>query len=339
MAQRLGSAAAHRPGPALKAWQAARDAQLARERQRELDAGRRAELERQAALAAQQLRQAEARAAELLREAGADGEETLRRLHRQALRRKELLAELRQEELAVEAWVGELSAEQLDEALQGGSEASFQQRLDDLERSEAELLERMEACREQRSRVRLEIERIEEGGDHAEKLQRVQERKAELMTLVKRWAVLSLSGTLLARTKRLYEQDKQPSVMRRASDYFEEMTAGRFKRIVAPLGEQRVLAERSTGEWVEPAQLSRGTAEQMYLCIRFALVDEVAASGIRMPLMIDDLFVNFDDERLAHGMSLLAAIAKRHQLLLFTCHHHVRDAFIRQFSGDAVIRI
>ncbi|UUZ79933.1 hypothetical protein LJK88_33655 [Paenibacillus sp. P26] len=199
--------------------------------------------------------------------------------------------------------------------------------------------ERLEACREKRARTRIEIERLEEGGDHAEKLQRVEERRAEVRALMKRWAVLSLGSTLFARTKRLYEHDKQPSVMQRASYYFERMTAGRFTRILAPLGEQKVLAERRSGQIVEPAQLSRGTAEQMYLCIRLALADEYAAAGMNMPLVIDDAFVNFDDERLALGMALMEAASESRQLLLFTCHKHVEEAFLRRFPQDAVVRL
>lgn len=137
----------------------------------------------------------------------------------------------------------------------------------------------------------------------------------------------------------MYEHEKQPSVMQRASVYFERVTAGRYVRMLAPLGEQKVLAEKENGEQLDTVHLSRGTAEQMYLCIRFALADEYAASGIQLPLVIDDLFVNFDDERLGYGLDLLRSVAERHQLLLFTCHRHVLDAYASRFPAASVSRL
>ncbi|WP_369077343.1 ATP-binding protein, partial [Paenibacillus elgii] len=332
----LGEAAGREPGPALKAWQAARDRQLARLEQLARDGRQHAELSRQSALLSQQFERAAAKRQELLDAARADGEEALRHLHRQYLRRQELLGELRQDELAIRTLVGEAGMKPLDEKLAGITGGELEEERTRLSEQRDALRERLEACREAKSRRRFEIERLTEGGDHADKLQQAEERRTELRRLMKRWAVVSMCGTLFAQTKRLYEHEKQPSVMQRASRYFEKMTSGRFTRMIAPLGEQRVLAERANGELLDASALSRGTAEQMYLCIRFALADEYAASGVRLPLVIDDLFVNFDDERLGYGMELLRTVAEGRQLLLFTCHKHVLDAYVSRFSAASV---
>ncbi|TVY08291.1 AAA family ATPase [Paenibacillus cremeus] len=336
---RLGAAASREPGPALKAWQAARDRQLALQQQ--LAQGRRqqAELRRQAALLEPQRERVAGRLRELLQAAGADGAEALRRRAREAQQRKQRLGEQRQAELAIATLVGDAQVERLDDALRRSDAEALQRELERLDAELAAGQARIEACREEKSRAKFELERLAEGGDHAEKLQRVEERRAEVQQLLKRWGVLAMCSTLFSRTKQLYEHEKQPSVMQRASGYFEQMTGGRFTRMVAPLGEYRVLAEKATGELLTSSQLSRGTAEQMYLCIRFALVDEYAASGIRLPLVIDDLFVNFDDERLEQGMALLRTVAERHQLLLFTCHRHVLEAYARQLPDESIIRM
>ncbi|CAG7624657.1 hypothetical protein PAESOLCIP111_02646 [Paenibacillus solanacearum] len=339
VAAKLGVAAGREPVAALKAWQAELGRQLAlRER---LAQGRRqlAEHARQAALVRQQQERQRERLEALLQAAGADSAETLRRLQRQAERWKTLLAELREDELALVTLVGEAQLARLDEQLQHMDEEQLQAELSRVEQEMTALQAQLEGCREQLVRRKYELERLEAGGDHAEKLQRVEERRAELLQLVKRWGVLAMCGTLFNQTKRLYEHEKQPSVMRRASDYFAMVTGGRFSRMVAPLGEQRVLAEQAGGGLLPVEQLSRGTAEQMYLCIRFALADEYAVSGIRLPLVIDDLFVNFDDDRLERGMELLQTIGERHQLLLFTCHQHVLEAYRRRFPVPSVMRI
>lgn len=335
----LGSPeAAREPGAALKARQA--EASRALEREREAEAGRRQleELRRTLALLEQQLARVRERRRELYRAAGADSGEALRRLVRQAQRRRELLRERRQEATALRTLLGE-AWEQALEPLRSRSEHELEAEAAALEGAIGDLRRRLEETREARSRNRFEQERLADGRGHADLLQLAEERRAELAQLTRRWAVYALCSHLIVQTKRLFEQDKQPFVMQRASQDFAFITGGRFERMLAPIGEQRVLAQRPDGGFVETSRLSRGTAEQMYICIRFALVDEFAGNGVRLPLVMDDLFVNFDDARLALGLELLKRVSERGQLLLFTCHRHVVDAYTERFTAESVVHL
>uniref|UniRef100_UPI003569870E ATP-binding protein n=1 Tax=Paenibacillus sp. TaxID=58172 RepID=UPI003569870E len=275
---------------------------------------------------------------ELYRAAGADSGEALRRLVRQALRRRELLGERRQEATALRTLLGEAWEPAL-EPLRNRSEHELEAETAALVEAIGDLRRRLEETREARSRARFEQERLADGRAHADLLQLAEERRAELAQLTKRWAVHALCSQLIVQTKRLFEHDKQPFVMQRASQDFAFITEGRFERMLAPIGEQRVIAQRQDGQLVETSRLSRGTAEQMYVCIRFALADEYAANGVRMPLVMDDLFVNFDDDRLARSLDLLQRVSERGQLLLFTCHRHVVDAYTARFTADSVVRL
>lgn len=69
--------------------------------------------------------------------------------------------------------------------------------------------------------------------------------------------------------------------------------------------------------YVSPEQLSRGTLEQIYFAFRMA-VSEVVCSEERLPLMLDEVFVMYDDERLGETLQWLADCGL--QVLLFTCH-------------------
>ncbi|MBP1154810.1 MULTISPECIES: AAA family ATPase [unclassified Paenibacillus] len=335
----LGEAAGREPGPALRAWQTARDRELARLQQLEQSRRQLAQLQHQAVLLQQQMDRCEARRLELLEATGTESEEDLRRRYVEYRRRLELLAELRQEELAVRTLVDDGQLDRLNNELERRHAADLEEDLIGLQVNIESVRGQLEHAREEKTRRRYELERLISGGDHADKLQTVEERRAELQRLIKRWAVHAMCSSLFVRTKKMYEHEKQPSVMQRASAYFERITAGRYVRMIAPLGEQRVLAEKENGEQLDTVHLSRGTAEQMYLCIRFALADEYAAAGIRLPLVIDDLFVNFDDERLGYGLELLQSVSQRHQLMLFTCHRHVLEAYESRFPADSVIQL
>ncbi|MNI79049.1 hypothetical protein D3C73_1354800 [compost metagenome] len=103
------------------------------------------------------------------------------------------------------------------------------------------------------------------------------------------------------------------------------MTGGRYIRIVAPVGEERLLALRPDGEAVDSPKLSRGTAEQLYLSLRFALAAEFAKRA-PLPIIMDDILVNFDGDRLKRAARELARLSENHQILFFTCHLHVVEA-------------
>jgi uncharacterized protein YhaN len=130
---------------------------------------------------------------------------------------------------------------------------------------------------------------------------------------------------MIRKARETHERERQPGVLRRASHYFERITQGRYVRVLSPMGEKDILAETKDGRRISSAMLSRGTAEQLYLAMRFALAEEYERI-INLPLVMDDIFVNFDRRRLAETLEVLAEVAGRRQILLFTCHDHVADA-------------
>ncbi|MBU1157286.1 MAG: hypothetical protein KJ921_15645, partial [Proteobacteria bacterium] len=72
----------------------------------------------------------------------------------------------------------------------------------------------------------------------------------------------------------------------------------------------------------EIAALSRGTRDQLYLCLRLALAQEITAQGEPLPLILDDPLVNFDAQRLAAALAMLCRVAEERQVILLTCHPH-----------------
>ena len=58
-----------------------------------------------------------------------------------------------------------------------------------------------------------------------------------------------------------------------------------------------------------------------------------------MPLVMDDVFVNFDAERLEASLRVLNEVSSRHQILLFTCHQHVAEMAAKAIGGLKTVRI
>lgn len=71
------------------------------------------------------------------------------------------------------------------------------------------------------------------------------------------------------------------------------------------------------GQRFSPDQLSRGTRDQLDFSLRIAAIDEVC-DNIQLPIVLDDPFVNFDEERLAAAQKMLDVLSASHQILLLT---------------------
>jgi chromosome segregation protein len=76
-----------------------------------------------------------------------------------------------------------------------------------------------------------------------------------------------------------------------------------------------------SGDVALPAQLSQGTRDQVALALRLAVLDRIA-DEVPLPLVLDDPFLHWDDERVRHARAMLEALAAERQVVLLT---HRRD--------------
>ena len=87
------------------------------------------------------------------------------------------------------------------------------------------------------------------------------------------------------------------------------------------------MVDDQQGQSLRVELLSRGTREQLFLALRLALVGSYARRGVRLPLVLDDVLVNFDAPRAKAAALVLRDFARAgHQLLIFTCHEHIAQA-------------
>jgi len=134
-----------------------------------------------------------------------------------------------------------------------------------------------------------------------------------------------------------YESKRQPETLKEASGFLAKLTEGTYTRIWTKLIGEELLVDSDDGESISVDKLSRGTREAVYLSLRLALVGAYARRGSVMPMVLDDVLVNFDGRRIQAAAEVLCEFSKQgHQILMFTCHDHIRDVF---HSLDADVRI
>lgn len=97
--------------------------------------------------------------------------------------------------------------------------------------------------------------------------------------------------------------------------FFERLTRGHFTSII--LEENQFSLKTVDNQNFKVVELSRATAEQLYLSLRLAFV-VTFNKKIGLPIIIDDGFVNFDRNRKVQIIDLLSEISNETQILCFT---------------------
>jgi len=89
----------------------------------------------------------------------------------------------------------------------------------------------------------------------------------------------------------------------------------------------------------KPNQLSRGTKDQLYLSLRFGLIQSLESYGERLPVIVDEALVNCDPDRARVAVEAFAELARTNQVLVMTCHPWMRDLFEEVSPNTKVIEL
>ena len=200
-----------------------------------------------------------------------------------------------------------------------------------LEEAEARHRKHAEACddlSETLGKLRTQLDAMDGGQQAADAAGRAQEALAEIRDHLARYARLRLAGFVLQRAMERYREANQAPLLRRVGDMFQVMTLGSFQGLTTGFDERdeavlQCLA--ANGDTLGVEGLSEGTRDQLYLALRLASLERHVGANEPLPLIVDDLLVNFDDRRAAATLRLLGELSKRTQVLFFTHHSRLRD--------------
>ncbi|GKT03730.1 ATP-binding protein [Furfurilactobacillus entadae] len=136
-----------------------------------------------------------------------------------------------------------------------------------------------------------------------------------IVDLSRQWLVNQLAAQWIDQSLTAASSDRLPLIIERAEQYFATLTLGHYPEIKLTGTDLQVVT--TTGTRFTVAELSRGTAEQLYVALRLGFAS-VMGDRVPLPLIVDDAFVNFDEERRAAMISLLKQFAEQIQVLYFT---------------------
>lgn len=186
------------------------------------------------------------------------------------------------------------------------------------ERKAAEGEQKLAAIAERRGVIVERLSRMARNDSAARLLQDKENGAAELERLVDDWLTDVFAAHILEAAQAYYERVRQPLIISRAGEYLERMTQGRYT-LQASFDGHQLFAVDNTQRRVPEKQWSSGLGDQIYLAIRISLAEAFAKQIEPLPLILDDVFVRFDEVRQKEALSFLADLAAEKQLFLFTC--------------------
>lgn len=184
-----------------------------------------------------------------------------------------------------------------------------------------------------------QIEAMQAGRDAAEAAERAMDAAAEAAEIAARYARLHVARTLLRAALSRFRAEQQDPLLRRAGALFARLTIGRHVRLEtqeANDGAQRLVAVTADGRRCPADALSEGTRDQLYLALRLAALEDVAAASGSLPFLADDLLATFDDDRARAAIGVLSDMSATCQVILFTHHRHVA-ALVPRGAGQVQV--
>ncbi len=188
-----------------------------------------------------------------------------------------------------------------------------------LEREREELSRAVAGCDARIGAAESDAERLRQLSDGSGAALRVESLRGEIKAAAREYLIWSEARALLDRAIARYEKERQPELIRRAAGLFRQFTAGRYDSLRKSLagGELLVTDSSSGGREKSVGELSRGTLGVLMIALRLALIECREREREPLPIVLDDVLVDFDPVRCAAVRGALEEFASNRQILLF----------------------
>ncbi|WP_176140714.1 ATP-binding protein [Halobacillus salinus] len=183
----------------------------------------------------------------------------------------------------------------------------------DRERVEESLLYHQQELADCKSQLAV----LESSEDLSRSLHHLEAERNTLNEQAREWAVYQVALNLLQQTKTKYKERYLPEVIMSAARYFSRLTSYQYREVRLSHESETLIVEHENRQRYTVEELSRGTQDQLYISIRLAL-GELMSTTISLPFIIDDAFVNFDEDRQDEMFAILHELSYDHQVIFMT---------------------
>lgn len=162
-----------------------------------------------------------------------------------------------------------------------------------------------------------DIAKIEEDIEDAEK------EREELLSLNNSY---NIAKECLQRAYNKVKENISPRFTQNLCDIISKISNDRYKNVVFS-DTDGLTVEIDNGSYVPASRLSVGTVDQMYISLRLSALNEI--SNETLPIILDEAFAYFDNERLENMLKYLDMNFKNNQIIIFTCSKREKEVLDR----------
>lgn len=189
---------------------------------------------------------------------------------------------------------------------------------------------------------RTELRQMDGSARAAEAAEDIQIQVGRLENDIEQYARLKIASRVLNLAIDRFRDKSQGPILSRASSLFRQITGGSFEGVRAEFdgdGNPMLVGVRAgSGEIVAVEGMSDGTADQLYLALRLAGLEEYLVANEPMPFIVDDILIKFDDARATATLEALADLSAKTQVIFFTHHRHLVRLAEENVAEGALIR-
>ena len=142
------------------------------------------------------------------------------------------------------------------------------------------------------------------------------ELEEQLQELEKRNNAINLTKEILTKAYINMKNNITPKFTQNLSYNISKISEGKYTK-VGINDDKGLIVENEFGEYIPAELLSIGTIDQLYLSLRLSMIDDMSKE--KMPIMLDEAFAYYDDERLENILKFLNDNMNEHQVIIFTC--------------------
>lgn len=197
--------------------------------------------------------------------------------------------------------------------------AELEQQLHELNDQIAAANNEVSDLQQQNAQVQVKLNNLADSTAVFEAKQDLANTETNFESCSKEYLANLLAAKWIGRSLDLASNERFPKMLKAAKEYLALLTGGRY--VDLELG-KKLTVIRKDGKKRDVKYLSRGTAEQLYFALKLAFVEQIK-DEINLPILIDDSFVNFDDNRIKYIEQLLKKISENNQVLIFTAQENL----------------
>lgn len=161
--------------------------------------------------------------------------------------------------------------------------------------------------------------RLQELGDLSKLQEEREENERSLGKLQQEYEALERAIRGLEKADHEIREHFSPELNARTALYFSHLTEGAYENVLFARDFTAQAEEPGSAALRNALLLSRGTIDQLYFALRLAICELILPEGTALPLFFDDALAAFDDRRALLALTLLEELAKKRQIIFFTC--------------------